>query len=168
MNVRYSRAVRLSNSARSSGTTPTRRLTVAGGVGRGKIGAQNPHRAAGRRQQAGEHLDGGRFARAVRAEKADRTFPPRRADRAHRPRAPLRSSASTRSSQRQASLVSLSARQVLLESNAELVTGTQDCGKPRCRPEQHHPLSKVKNPFPDSMKSSYPLNVAIWFRVSRQ
>ena len=44
---------------------------LAGGVGRGQVGAQNPHRAAAGRQQAGEHLDGGGFARAVGAEKTE-------------------------------------------------------------------------------------------------
>ena len=62
-----------------------------GGVGRCKVAPENPHRAAGRRQQAGEHLDGGGFARAVRAEKAvelsrlDAQVEP--VHRAHRPEA---------------------------------------------------------------------------------
>ena len=41
--------------------------------------AEDAHRAAAGRQQAGEHLDGGGFARAVRAEKTVETARPRRA-----------------------------------------------------------------------------------------
>ena len=57
MNVRYSCAVRLSNSARSSGTTPTRRLTS-----RAALAAERSCRGFAlrrwQREQAREHLDG--------------------------------------------------------------------------------------------------------------
>ena len=117
MKVRYSRAVRLSNSARSSGTTPIRRLTSRGGVGRGKIGFQNPHRAAAGRQQAGEHLDGRRFARAVRAEKAEELsrFDPQieSVNRARRPETARQPDWS----QRQASRLSLFSGDALLDQD---------------------------------------------------
>ena len=52
-----------------SGTTPIWRLTSTGcGV---EIEAENFDAPGGGREQAGEHLDGGGFARAVGAEEAE-------------------------------------------------------------------------------------------------
>ncbi len=68
-NVSVSGAVRRSKSARSSGTTPMRRLTATGSLA-GSM-PKYAHRAARRPQQARQALDRCRFAGAVGAQKAE-------------------------------------------------------------------------------------------------
>ena len=70
MKVRYSRAVRLSNRARSSGMTPMRRLASSDSRGSSMFLPRTRISPLRRRQQAGQHLDGGRFAGAVGPEEA--------------------------------------------------------------------------------------------------
>ena len=79
-----SRAVSRSNSARSSGTTPMRRLTATGSAS----GSMPRMRIdpARRLQQAGQALDGRRLAGAVRAEEAVEAAGAARAGRCRRRR----------------------------------------------------------------------------------
>ena len=67
-NVSVSCAVSRSNSARSSGTTPMRRLTATGSAS-GSM-PRIAHRAGGRPEQPGQALDGRGLAGAVRSEEA--------------------------------------------------------------------------------------------------
>ena len=71
MKLRYSRAVKLSEQREVLRHHADPAFDAPGGVGHGQVGVQNPHRAAGGGQQAGKHLDGGRFARPVGTEKAE-------------------------------------------------------------------------------------------------
>ena len=70
MNVRYSRAVRLSNNARFFRHHADALLDRQRAFWVTDVFTENAHLDAAGREQAGQHLDGRGFARAVRAEKA--------------------------------------------------------------------------------------------------
>ena len=70
MKVRYSRAVRLSNSARSSGMTPIRLFASSDSAGSSMFFPSTRISPLRRRQETGQHFDRGRFAGAVRPQEA--------------------------------------------------------------------------------------------------